>query len=96
MALSFSSFDRNFNRTSIIIDYIVTSNQHRGRKFAELNNLNVFEYLLDIAIQSAVSIQKILPVRFIALQPATDRLADYYRKMDFKSVENSDWMFLSI
>ena len=96
VALSFSSFDRNFNRTSIIIDYVFTSYQYRGQIFTELNTMKVFEYLLGVVFQSAVTIQKILPVRFIALQPATERLAEYYRKIDFKSVEGSDWMFLSI
>jgi hypothetical protein len=96
VALSFSSFDRSFNRSSIVIDYIFTSNQFRGQKFPAMGNVKVFENLLDFTFQSALSIQKIIPLRFIALQPAHDRLAAYYQKMDFKPVENSEWMFLSI
>ena len=37
VALSFSSFDRSFNRSSIVIDYIFTSNQFRGLKFPSMN-----------------------------------------------------------
>lgn len=96
VALSFSSFDRSFNRSSIVIDYIFTSNQFRGLKFPSMNGVKVFENLLDFTFQSALSIQKIIPLRFIALQPAHDRLASYYQQMDFRPVENSDWMFLSI
>jgi len=96
VALSFSSFDRSFNRSSLVIDYIFTSKQFRGLSFPELDNAKVFENLLGFTFQSALSIQKIIPLRFIALQPAHDRLAAYYQKMDFKPVENSDWMFLSI
>jgi len=96
VALSFSTFDRSYNRASIIIDYIFTSKQYRGRKFPELDNATVFEYLLEFTVQSALSIKKIIPLRFIALQPAHDRLAAYYMKKNFKPLENSDWMFLSI
>jgi len=96
VALSFSSFDRSFNRSSLVIDYIFTSKQFRGQTFPELDNAKVFENLLGFTFQSALSIQKIIPLRFIALQPAHDRLAAYYQKLDFKPVENSDWMFLSI
>ena len=96
VALSISSFDRSYNRPSIVIDYIFTSQQYRGLMFPELDNTTVFEYLLEFALQSALSIQEIAPLRFIALQPANDRLAAYYQKKDFKPVNNSDWMFLSI
>jgi hypothetical protein len=96
VALSFSSFDRSFNRSSIVIDYIFTSNQFRGQKFPAMNGVKAFENLLDFTFQSALSIQKIIPLRFIALQPAHARLAAYYQKMDFRPVENSDWMFLSV
>ena len=96
VALSVSSFDRSYNRPSMIIDYIFTSRQYRGLKLAELDNSTVFENLLEFTFQSALSIQKIIPLRFIALQPANDRLAAHYQKKDFKPLENSDWMFLSI
>ena len=96
VALSFSSFDRSFNRSSMVIDYIFTSKQFRGHTFPELDNAKIFENLLAFSFQSALSIQKIIPLRFVALQPAHDRLAAYYQKMNFKNVENSDWMFLSL
>jgi hypothetical protein len=96
VALSVSSFDRSYNRPSMIIDYIFTSVQYRGRKFPELDNSTVFENLLEFTFQSALSIQKIIPLLFIALQPANDRLAAHYQKKDFKPLKNSDWMFLSI
>lgn len=96
VALSISTFDRTYNRPSMIIDYIFTSKQYRGLKFPELDNTSVFENLLEFTFQSALSIQKIIPLRFIALQPAHDRLAAYYQKKDFKPLENSDWMFLGI
>lgn len=96
VALSFSSFDRNFKRTSIVIDYIFTSMQYRGRQITGLDNMKVFEYLLSFTFQSAITIQKTIPIRFVALQPATDRLAAYYSRIDFKPFDDSDWMFLSI
>ncbi|MEI6205921.1 MAG: hypothetical protein WCP20_03980 [Desulfuromonadales bacterium] len=96
VALSFSSFDKDFKRTSIVIDYIFTSLQYRGRHFAELGEMTIFEHLLGITYQSAITIKKTIPIRFIALQPASDRLAEYYMRIDFKPFGNTDWMFLSI
>lgn len=96
VALSISSFYQSYNRPSIVIDYIFTSKQYRGCTFPEFGNTTVFEYLLEFTLQSAVSLQEIVPLRFIALQPANDRLTAYYQKKDFKPLNNSDWMFLSI
>lgn len=95
-ALSISSFDSSYNRSSLVIDYIFTSHPLRGQTFPELDNATVFENLLDFTFQSAFSIQRIIPLRFIALQPAHDRLAAYYQKIGFKSIDNRDWMFLRI
>ena len=97
VALSFSSFDRdNANRSSIVIDYIFTSHQFRGQHFPALDGLKVFEYLLGFTFNAAMAIQKTVPVKFVALQPASDRLSDYYKRMDFKQLDNTDWMFLRI
>lgn len=96
LALSISSFDRSYNRPSIVIDYIFTSKQYRSRKFPELDNTTVFEYLLEFALRSAASLQEIVPLRFIALQPAHDRLATYYQKIGFSFIDTSGWMFLKL
>jgi hypothetical protein len=96
IALSISSFDRTHNRSSLVIDYILTSKQFRGQILPELNNSKVFENLLEFTFQSVLSIQKIIPLRFVALQPAHDRLAAYYHKIGFNSIDTSDWMFLKI
>jgi len=96
VALSVSSFDRSYNRSSLVIDYIFTSKQFRGQVFPDLDNATVFENLLDFTFQSALSIQKIIPLRFVALQPAHDRLAAYYQKIGFSFIDSGDWMFLNI
>ena len=96
LALSFSSFDKDSKRTSIVIDYIFTSLDYRGKSYTNLGNMSVFEHLLGVTYQAAITIKKTVPVRFIALQPASDRLAAYYERADFKPFGNTDWMFLSI
>jgi len=96
VALSISSFDQSYNRPSIVIDYIFTSHQYRGRKFPELDNTTVFEYLFEFTLRSALSLQEIVPLRFIALQPAHDRLAAYYQRIGFSFIDTSGWMFMKL
>jgi hypothetical protein len=81
------------NRPSLVIDYLFTSHQHRGVIFEDVGG-KISDYLLGFTIQVALMFRQQVPLRFIALQPATPELEKFYRRRSFLKLDATHWMFL--
>lgn len=84
------------DKPSIVISYIFSSLQYRGIRFQELENGSICEALIGWTIKIAQEIKSVFPLRFIALEPANDRLASFYQRLGFKRLDSTNWMFLAI
>lgn len=93
VALSIRSFN---DVPSVIIEYLFVSSPHRSTPFPGLSDqpLRVSEYLLGQAISMASALWKIVPVRYLALNLADNRLEQFYSRYGFDRVTGTDWMFL--
>ena len=81
---------------ALVVDYLFTSAQFRGTVFDELGGGKIADHLLAFAVQSAVTINDIAPVRFVALLPATEKLDAYYRRRGFSRLDSTDWVFMKV
>lgn len=81
------------NKPSLVIDYLFTSHQYRGVSYADLGG-KISDYLLGFTIQIASMLRQPVPLRFIALQPATPELEQFYHKRSFLKLDATHWMFL--
>jgi hypothetical protein len=89
---------RNFNEVpSVIIEYLFVSVPYRGRSYPHLSDppLRVSEFLLGQAISMANSAWSMLPLRYMALNLASDCLEQLYSQYGFYRVEGAgSWMVL--
>ncbi len=90
VALSVSETD---NKPSLVIDFLFTSLPYRGTILPELN-MKISDYLIGYSIQVATRLSETVPIRYIALQPATVELLAFYNRRGFKKLDSTDWMFL--
>ncbi len=81
------------NKPSLVIDYLFTSQQYRGVSFPELGG-KISDYLIGFTIQVASMLRQPVPLRFIALQAATQELESFYHKRAFMKLDATHWMFL--
>lgn len=93
VALSIAS---TFSMPCVVIDYLFTSLHYRKTRYAELDHRKVSEHLIDLAVMIAREVDARLPVHYIALQPAHDKLEHFYQILKFKCLHLKDWMFLRI
>ncbi len=93
IALSLAS---TISMPCVVIDYLFTSLPYRKTQYAELDHRKVSEHLLDVAVIIAREVDTRLPVNYIALQPAHDKLVNFYQMFEFKRLHLKDWMFLRI
>ena len=93
IALSFGVFAK---RTSLVIDFLFTSVQYRSQAFDDLGGLKISDYLLAYAFQRAIELNEIVPVRYVALFPASDALEEFYRRRGFSTLDDTFWMFSKI
>lgn len=80
----------------IIIDYLFTSLPYRKKSFPELGDLTLSQYLLGVSLQIAQQINRYVPVRYLALQPAHEKLERFYCNLGFTRLNKKEWMFLRI
>lgn len=93
VALKIDSFG---DKPSIVISYIFSSLQYRGITFPELENGSICKALIGWTVKTAQEVKAIFPLRFIALEPANDGLASFYRRLGFRQLDSTEWMFLAI
>jgi len=80
----------------IIIDYLFTSMPYRKMTFTELNGLRISKYLIGSALQIAQQVNAHIPIHYLALQPAHEKLERYYADLGFTRLHHKEWMFLKI
>lgn len=90
----------HFNEVpSIFIDYLFTSEPYRKLTYPDLGEtpLKVSQYLVGKTIEMAVDVTNKVPLRYIALQLADERLASFYDKHGFKHADGlPGWMSQTI
>lgn len=79
------------NSPCITIDYLLTSPTHRGIVFKELGGMKASEYLLEYVINLATQVNADIPFRYLALQPAHDKLLPLYHSLGF-TPPRQDWL----
>jgi hypothetical protein len=86
--------------STVQIDYIYVSSEHRGSVFEELSNTKISTYLIDLSIVLAKKISSEVGVRWLALVPDNDKLEEFYSKeFGFKPHNDRDkqrYLFLKI
>ena len=86
--------------STVQIDYLFVSSEHRGSAFEELANTKISTYLIDLAIVLAKKISSEVGVRWLALVPDNDKLEEFYTKeFGFKPHNDRDkqrYLFLKI
>jgi hypothetical protein len=85
----------NFNDVpSIVIEYLFTSVPYRKQIYPELGEppIKISEYLIGQALLMAADIATKVPLRYIALQLATDRHEALYSSHGFIRTEGTNWM----
>ena len=80
----------------VVVDYLFTSLPYRQKQYADLGNRKISEHLLDVAIMIARETNIRLPVHYIALQPAHEKLERFYADLGFTRLHHKEWMFLRI
>ena len=89
------SFEILNNRCSLVINYLFTSSQYRGKYFTDLHG-KVSDMLINFVVQTAIEINQTAPVKYISLQPADTKLISFYTKIGFKKLDDTRWMFMSV
>ena len=79
----------------IVINYLFCSLPYRNQTFTELNG-KISVHLIERAIQIAREVNTHVPIHYLALQPAHEKLEAMYAELDFKSLHHKDWMVLKI
>ena len=84
------------NSSCVTIDYLLTTPPYRGVVFKELDNKKASEYLVDYVINLATLVNTDIPFRYIALQPAHEKLLPLYLSIGFKPLDKTGWLFFKI
>ncbi|MFA6191509.1 MAG: hypothetical protein WC665_04075 [Sulfurimonas sp.] len=86
--------------STIQIDYLYVSSEHRKSIFEELANTKISTYLIDLAIVLTKKISSEIGVRWLPLVPDNDKLEEFYTKeFGFKPHNDRDkqrYLFLKI
>lgn len=77
----------------LVLDYLFVSLQYRGKVFENLGGLKIADFLLAQALQLAMDINSIAPVRYLGLEPADAQLSTFYQRRGFKKLDRTPWLF---
>jgi hypothetical protein len=80
----------------IIIDYLFTSLPYRKLAYPELNDCKISHFLIGSALQIAQQVNAHIPIHYLALQPAHEKLERFYADLGFTRLHRKEWMFLKI
>ena len=84
------------NSPCVTIDYLLTTSPYRGVIFKALGDMRASEYLVDYVINLANRVNADIPFRYIALQPAHEKLLPLYRSIGFVPLDKTGWLFFKI
>jgi GNAT superfamily N-acetyltransferase len=79
----------------LVIDFLFVSHSYRKKQCPEFGDQKISEFLLNYVIECAREVDSIVPVSFIALRPADDKLLPFYGAYNFELLDEF-WMFLQI
>ena len=90
------SFDKIATSSCLVINYLFCSVPYRRLIVAELQMRRISHHLVARAIQLVQEILPYVPVHFLALQPAHEKLEQFYADLGFTRLHHKEWMFLKI
>ena len=90
------SFENIAGSLCLVVNFLFTSVPHRNERFTELDGKKISEYLLDVTGQIARNINTHVPVHYLALQPAHEKLERLYTNLGFTRLRHKEWMFLKV
>jgi hypothetical protein len=81
------------NSPCLFIEYIFISSQYRKIQYPELDDTTLGEQLLQYSHILATTLDKNVPIKYLALEPANSALEKYYDKRGFTKLDNSKLLF---
>ena len=93
IALAISVSD---HKPCVVIDYLFVSKQYRGIRYPEFENRKIAEILIGYAWEIATDANRNYPVRYLALEPANDKLGAYYTALAFCKLDSTNFMYLRL
>lgn len=80
----------------LILEYLFVSLQYRGQDFDLLDGLKVADWLIAETLQLADQITASVPLRYVGLEPATDRLSVLYQQHGFHKIDSTQWLYAAV
>lgn len=96
IALSTANILKGGDAPCIVIDYLLTAQPYRGQFYNQLDNRKISEYLVDYALKTAAQINNDVPVRYVTLLPAHEKLIPLYNSLKFIPLDKSGWLFFKV
>ena len=90
------SFETIANKPCLVVNYLFCSLPYRKICIDELSGKKISHHLLARTIQIANEITPHVPIHYLALQPAHEKLERFYTDLGFTRLHNREWMFLKI
>ncbi len=90
------SFETISSYSCLVINYLFCSTPYRNIYIEELKNKKISNHLVAQAVQTVHEITPHVPIHYIALQPAHEKLERYYTELGFTRLHHKEWMFLKI
>ena len=90
------SFETIAGKPSLVLNYLFCSLPYRKICIEKLGGKKISHHLMARAIQIANEIKPHVPIHYLALQPAHDRLERFYADFGFTQLHHREWMFLKI
>lgn len=81
---------------TLVLEYLFVSLPYRGNNLAELEGLKVGDWLIAETLQFASEITTTVPLRYVGLEPATDRLRARYQGHGFNKIDSSHWLYAPV
>lgn len=90
------SFEKIGGNPCLVINYLFCSKPYRKLSIKELRDKRISLHLIARAIQLVQEISHNVPLHYLALQPADEKLERYYAEIGFVRLHHMEWMFLKI
>ena len=90
------SLEKIGGNSCLVINYLFCSRQYRKLSVKELQDRKISLHLIARAIQLVQEISLHVPLHYLALQPADEKLERFYSGIGFTRLHHKEWMFLKI
>ena len=84
------------NSPCLFVEYIFISSPYRKMTYSELGDTTLGEQLLQYSNLIATSLDRNVPIIYIALEPANEKLKKYYDKKGFTKLDKTDILFAKV